>query len=24
VADVHLGYAQYNLEVRREDFNAIF
>jgi DNA repair exonuclease SbcCD nuclease subunit len=24
VADVHLGYAQYNLEVRREDFNATF
>jgi DNA repair exonuclease SbcCD nuclease subunit len=24
VADVHLGYAQYNLEIRREDFNATF
>jgi len=24
VADVHLGYAQYNLEVRREDFNTAF
>jgi DNA repair exonuclease SbcCD nuclease subunit len=24
VADVHLGYAQYNLEARREDFNATF
>ncbi len=24
VADVHLGYAQYNLEVRREDFNTTF
>jgi DNA repair exonuclease SbcCD nuclease subunit len=24
VADVHLGYAQYNLEVRREDFNVTF
>jgi len=24
VADVHLGYAQYNLETRREDFNATF
>ncbi len=24
VADIHLGYAQYNLEVRREDFNRAF
>ena len=24
VADLHLGYAQYNLDVRREDFNAAF
>ncbi|MFP3985823.1 MAG: exonuclease SbcCD subunit D [Candidatus Bathyarchaeia archaeon] len=24
VADMHLGYAQYNLEVRREDFNRVF
>ena len=24
LADIHLGYAQYNLEVRREDFNRVF
>jgi exonuclease SbcD len=24
LADLHLGYAQYNLEVRREDFNRVF
>ncbi len=24
MADIHLGYAQYNLEVRREDFNKAF
>ncbi|MDH5449418.1 MAG: DNA repair exonuclease [Candidatus Bathyarchaeota archaeon] len=24
VADLHLGYAQYNLDVRREDFNRVF
>ena len=24
VADLHLGYVEYNLDVRREDFNAAF
>jgi exonuclease SbcD len=24
LADIHLGYTQYNLEVRREDFNRVF
>ncbi|MDH5448541.1 MAG: DNA repair exonuclease [Candidatus Bathyarchaeota archaeon] len=24
MADIHLGYTQYNLEVRREDFNRVF
>ena len=24
VADLHLGYAQYNLDVRREDFDSAF
>jgi DNA repair exonuclease SbcCD nuclease subunit len=23
-ADLHLGYAQYNLDVRRRDFNSVF